>query len=98
MSPTLGTEVATKHAQQLGLDGRVVVFTGAGSRAEGIGNGRATAILLSSCGAKVVLLDACVGGPVGYARWSEHHPSSVMRTSLAPPPPKSMVWTLGGYE
>lgn len=65
MSPTLGTEVATKHAQQLGLDGRVVVFTGAGSRAEGIGNGRATAILLSSCGAKVVLLDACVGGPIG---------------------------------
>ena len=60
MSPTLGTEVATKHAQQLGLDGRVVVFT-----AEGIGNGRVAAILLSSCGAKVVLLDACVGGPIG---------------------------------
>ena len=41
-----------------GLAGRVAIVTGAGSRAEGIGNGRAAAILLARDGAKVVLVDA----------------------------------------
>lgn len=39
------------------LAGRVAVVTGAGSRADGIGNGRATAILMARCGADVVLVD-----------------------------------------
>jgi NAD(P)-dependent dehydrogenase (short-subunit alcohol dehydrogenase family) len=40
-----------------GLAGRVAIVTGAGSRAEGIGNGRAASILLAREGAKVVLVD-----------------------------------------
>jgi NAD(P)-dependent dehydrogenase (short-subunit alcohol dehydrogenase family) len=40
------------------LDGKVVLVTGAGSRAEGIGNGRAASILAARAGAKVALLDA----------------------------------------
>ena len=40
------------------LDGKVTLVTGAGSRADGIGNGRAAAILLARAGAKVALLDA----------------------------------------
>jgi len=39
------------------LRGKVAIVTGAGSRAEGIGNGRAAAILLAEAGAKLVLLD-----------------------------------------
>lgn len=40
------------------LKGRVAVVTGAGSRADGIGNGRAAAILMARQGASVLLLDA----------------------------------------
>ncbi|MCR0985667.1 SDR family NAD(P)-dependent oxidoreductase [Roseomonas populi] len=40
------------------LEGKVAIVTGAGSRAEGIGNGRASAILLAEAGARVVLVDA----------------------------------------
>ena len=40
------------------LDGKVVLVTGAGSRANGIGNGRAASILLARAGAKIALLDA----------------------------------------
>ena len=40
------------------LSGRVAVVTGAGSRAAGIGNGRAAAILMARSGAKIALLDA----------------------------------------
>lgn len=39
------------------LQGRVAIVTGAGSRAEGIGNGRAAAILLARDGARVLLID-----------------------------------------
>lgn len=39
------------------LKGRVAIVTGAGSRADGIGNGRAAAILLARNGARVVLAD-----------------------------------------
>lgn len=39
------------------FDGRVVVVSGAGSRGEGIGNGRAAAVLLARAGARVALLD-----------------------------------------
>ena len=41
-----------------GLAGRVAIVAGAGSRADGIGNGRAAAILLARDGANVVLVDA----------------------------------------
>lgn len=39
------------------LDGRVAIVTGAGARAEEIGNGRAIALLLAGRGARVLLLD-----------------------------------------
>ena len=39
------------------LKGRVAIVTGAGSVAEGIGNGRAAALMLAKHGAKVTLLD-----------------------------------------
>jgi NAD(P)-dependent dehydrogenase (short-subunit alcohol dehydrogenase family) len=39
------------------LAGKVAIVTGAGSRGEGIGNGRAAAILLAREGARVALLD-----------------------------------------
>ena len=41
-----------------GLEGRAAIVTGAGSRpGEGVGNGRAAAILLARAGARVVLAD-----------------------------------------
>ena len=43
---------------EMGLKGKVAIVTGAGSRADGIGNGRAAAILLAREGVKVALLDA----------------------------------------
>ena len=39
------------------MRGRVAIVTGAGSRGEGIGNGRAAAVLLARHGAKVALID-----------------------------------------
>src|SRR5437763_216193 len=42
------------------MKGKVAIVTGAGSRAEGIGNGRAAAVLLAREGASVALLDAVV--------------------------------------
>ncbi|HMN72956.1 MAG TPA: SDR family oxidoreductase [Rhodoblastus sp.] len=39
------------------LKDRVAIVTGAGSRADGVGNGRAAAILLARNGARVVLVD-----------------------------------------
>ncbi|CAA7260831.1 unnamed protein product [Cyclocybe aegerita] len=39
------------------LEGRVAIVTGAGSRAAGIGNGRAASILLAEAGAHVVCVD-----------------------------------------
>lgn len=39
------------------LEGRVAIVTGAGSRSDGIGNGRAAAILLARNGARVALVD-----------------------------------------
>jgi NAD(P)-dependent dehydrogenase (short-subunit alcohol dehydrogenase family) len=43
---------------EMGLNGKVAIVTGAGSRGDGIGNGRAAAVLLAREGAKVALLDA----------------------------------------
>jgi NAD(P)-dependent dehydrogenase (short-subunit alcohol dehydrogenase family) len=39
------------------LGGRVAIVTGAGAQGDGIGNGRAAAVLLARAGAKVVLVD-----------------------------------------
>lgn len=39
------------------LSGRIAIITGAGSRAAGIGNGRAASILLAEAGAQVVCVD-----------------------------------------
>ncbi|WP_205315545.1 SDR family NAD(P)-dependent oxidoreductase [Nonomuraea lactucae] len=41
-----------------GLEGRVAIVTGAGSRGDGIGNGRAAAVLLARRGARVALVDS----------------------------------------
>src|SRR5882724_4666605 len=46
------------------LNGKVAIVTGAGSRAEGIGNGRATAVVLARHGAKVTLVDT-------VAQWAD---------------------------
>ena len=40
-----------------GLEGRVAIVTGAGAREDGIGNGRAAAILLAASGARVLCVD-----------------------------------------
>lgn len=40
------------------LKGKVAIISGAGSRASGIGNGRAAAVLLAQAGMKVALVDA----------------------------------------
>lgn len=45
-------------ANELGLGGKVAIVTGAGSRASGIGNGRAAAVLLADAGARVALVDS----------------------------------------
>jgi len=47
-----------RHVDAHRLDGRVALVTGAGSRSEGIGNGRAAAALLAHRGARVLLIDA----------------------------------------
>ena len=41
-----------------GLDGKVAIVTGGGSRDEGIGNGRAAAILMARAGARLLIADA----------------------------------------
>ncbi|MEA2820688.1 MAG: hypothetical protein QOJ86_2692 [Bradyrhizobium sp.] len=46
------------------LKGKVAIVTGAGSRSEGIGNGRAIAVILARHGAKVTLVDT-------VAQWAE---------------------------
>ena len=42
------------------LEGKVAIVTGAGSQTEGIGNGRAAAMLFAREGAKVLLVDRVV--------------------------------------
>jgi len=40
-----------------GLEGKVAIVTGAGAREDGVGNGRAAALLLAASGAKVLCVD-----------------------------------------
>ncbi len=46
--------------EDFGLDGKVAIVTGGGSRNEGIGNGRAAAVLLARAGARVLVADAMI--------------------------------------
>jgi NADP-dependent 3-hydroxy acid dehydrogenase YdfG len=43
--------------EEWGLIGRVAIVTGGGAAGDGIGNGRAAAILLARAGAKVLVVD-----------------------------------------
>jgi NAD(P)-dependent dehydrogenase (short-subunit alcohol dehydrogenase family) len=54
----------TDGAGQRPLEGRVAIVTGAGSQADGIGNGRAASLLLARDGARVTLIDT-------VAEWAE---------------------------
>ncbi|KAF8182588.1 short-chain dehydrogenase/reductase SDR [Pholiota molesta] len=54
-SPASDFQIPPRPSQS--LSGRVAIVTGAGSRANGIGNGRAASILLAEAGAHVVCLD-----------------------------------------
>jgi len=49
--------VGSRAGDAAAFGGRVVVVTGAGSRAPGVGNGRAAAVLVARAGARVALLD-----------------------------------------
>lgn len=49
--------MAHDNNSELGLEGKVAIVTGAGAAGDGIGNGRAAAILLARAGAKVVCVD-----------------------------------------
>jgi NAD(P)-dependent dehydrogenase (short-subunit alcohol dehydrogenase family) len=53
------------------LRGKVAIVTGAGSRAEGIGNGRAAAALLAQAGMKVAIVDAVAENLVDTQRLVE---------------------------
>jgi NAD(P)-dependent dehydrogenase (short-subunit alcohol dehydrogenase family) len=46
-----------KRDTPFGLDGKVAIVTGGGAADEGIGNGRAAAILLARAGARVLVVD-----------------------------------------
>ena len=46
-----------KREDGLGLDGKVAIVTGGGALDDGIGNGRAAAILLARAGARVLVVD-----------------------------------------
>jgi len=43
--------------EEWGLKGKVAIVTGGGAKDDGIGNGRAAAILLARAGAKVLVVD-----------------------------------------
>ena len=47
----------TRPEDDLGLDGRVAIVTGGGAADDGIGNGRAAAMLLARAGTKVLVVD-----------------------------------------
>ena len=46
-----------KHGEGYGLDSKVAIVTGGGAADDGIGNGRAAAILLARAGARVLVVD-----------------------------------------
>ena len=50
-------EIAMTDSLDLGLDGKVAIVAGGGAVDDGIGNGRAAAILLAQAGARVMVVD-----------------------------------------
>jgi len=50
------------------LAGKIAIVTGAGSRGPGVGNGKATAILMAREGARVLCVDAQEGPRRGDGR------------------------------
>ena len=62
-----------------GLEGKVAIVTGAGARGDGIGNGRAAAILLAASGARVL----CVDRDIALAERTVAMIESSGRTALA---------------
>src|ERR1700760_5122393 len=58
---TPNNQTATRHAmtpnEEWGLNEKVAIVTGGGAADDGIGNGRAAAILLARAGAKVLVVD-----------------------------------------
>jgi NAD(P)-dependent dehydrogenase (short-subunit alcohol dehydrogenase family) len=71
----------------MGLDGKVAIVTGAGSRADGIGNGRAAAILLAREGVKVGLIDAVAENAAATKAMidKEGHTSMVIEADVTDP-------------
>ena len=55
------TEARMKDREDAGLAGKVAIVSGGGAAGDGIGNGRAAAILLARAGAKVVVADLDLG-------------------------------------
>src|SRR5208282_2123768 len=64
----IGENAMTSSAR---LAGKIAIVTGAGSRAEGIGNGRAASVLLARQGAKVALVDTMLEWAEATARMIE---------------------------
>jgi NAD(P)-dependent dehydrogenase (short-subunit alcohol dehydrogenase family) len=54
---TVTSRLADDLSRPAALDGRVVIVPGAGSRAPGIGNGKAADVLAARDGTRVALLD-----------------------------------------
>jgi NAD(P)-dependent dehydrogenase (short-subunit alcohol dehydrogenase family) len=50
-----------KNPEDQGLEGKVAIVTGGGAEGDGIGNGRAAAILLAKAGARVLVVDLRLG-------------------------------------
>ena len=49
--------------EEWGLAGKVAIVTGGGAQGDGIGNGRAAAILLARAGANVLVVDRSPNAP-----------------------------------
>ncbi len=50
-----------KNPEDQGFEGKVAIVTGGGAEGDGIGNGRAAAILLARAGARVLVVDRRLG-------------------------------------
>jgi len=55
--PALARKENSTKSVSISLEGKVAIVTGAGARGDGIGNGRAAAILLAASGARVLCVD-----------------------------------------
>ena len=53
----ISEETRAENFADEGLDGKVAIVTGGGARDDGIGNGRAAALLLADAGARVLVVD-----------------------------------------